>query len=167
MPSKQTVVVIGNGMVGHRFCERLAALEERVQFDVVVFGEEPRAAYDRVRLSEYFAGKTAEDLSLVEDGWYERNGIELNLGERVTRIDREAQKIVTDQGRKLAYDIVVLCTGSSPFVPPIPGADKTGVFVYRTIQDLEAILLADLQDPGLDRDMGWDPESLRDEFRGD
>jgi nitrite reductase (NADH) large subunit len=108
-------------------------------FEVTVFGEEPRPAYDRVHLSEYFSGKTARDLTLAPFQWYEDNNINLYLNDRVADVHRTERYIVSEKGRRLEYDILVLATGSAPFVPPVPGIDKKGVFVYRTIDDLEAI----------------------------
>jgi nitrite reductase (NADH) large subunit len=136
---ERRVVVVGNGMVGHRFCEELAAREVTERLRVVCFGEEPRPAYDRVHLSEFFAGRSAADLQIADVDWYREHGIELFLGERVVAIDRHDSRIVTDAGRSVEYDWLVLATGSSPFVPAMPGTDLPGVFVYRTIDDLEKI----------------------------
>lgn len=127
-------------MVGHRFCESLVSNDTTSQFEVVVFGDEPRPAYDRVQLTKYFSGSTAEDLELTGRGWYAENGIELRTGERVTRICTDEKTVETEQGARLSYDHLVLATGSYPFVPPVPGIDKAGVFVYRTIEDLDAII---------------------------
>jgi nitrite reductase (NADH) large subunit len=137
--SKKNIVVIGNGMVGYKFCERMAESEAAGSYTITVLGEEPRPAYDRVNLTAYFNGKTASDLELVDKSWYAENNIDLRLGERADAIDRESRIIHTSKGNDLAYDIAVLATGSYPFVPPTPGMDKKGVFVYRTIQDLDAI----------------------------
>jgi len=106
---------------------------------IVVFGEEPRPAYDRVRLSSFFSGHGAEALALADKDWYAERGIDLRLSDRVTAIDRETRSVVSSQGERIEYDSLVLATGSSPFIPPFPGTDKQGVFVYRTIEDLEAI----------------------------
>jgi nitrite reductase (NADH) large subunit len=133
------VVVVGNGMVGHRFCEELADRNVDGRFRITCLGEERRPAYDRVRLSEFFAGKTALDLQLADAAWYAERGIELSLGEPVVEIECTARRVRTAAGRHIAYDVLVLATGSAPFVPPIPGTDRPGVFVYRTIEDLEAI----------------------------
>lgn len=134
---KRTVVVVGNGMVGYKFCEKLLAKTKN--YDIVVFGEEPRRAYDRVHLSEYFAGKSAEDLSLSHTDWYAENGITLYLGDPVQEINREQKTVHSLHGITQKYDYLVLATGSSAFVPDIPGVEKDGVFVYRTIEDLELI----------------------------
>lgn len=137
---RKTVVVIGNGMVGHRFCERLIDFDIKREWQIVTFGDEPRPAYDRVNLTKYFEHRTAEKLSLSEPGWYEKNGVTLHTGDCVTVIDREKKIVRSASGREIAYDAVVLATGSAPFVPSVPGVDKKGVFVYRTICDLEKII---------------------------
>ena len=135
-----TVVVIGNGMVGYKFCEKLLA--KSTTFHLVVFGEEPRVAYDRVHLSEYFSGKTADDLLMVPTQWYHDNGITLHLGDAVQEIDRASQTVHSRSGLAQPYDYLVLATGSAAFVPDIPGVKKAGVMVYRTIEDLEEIKAA-------------------------
>ncbi len=133
----KTVVVVGNGMVGYKFCEKLLA--KTSAFNIVVFGEEPRHAYDRVHLSEYFNGKSADDLSMSHLGWYSENNIALHLGDTITEINRSEKVIHSLKGVSQPYDYLVLATGSSAFVPDIPGVEKDGVFVYRTIEDLDLI----------------------------
>jgi nitrite reductase (NADH) large subunit len=140
MSVRQKLVVVGNGMVGQRLLERIVA--ERGEFDVTVLCEEPRAAYDRVQLSSFFSGKTATDLSLVAQDFFARNNIQVHFANRAVAIDRSAQRITTVQGEVIGYDKLVLATGSYPFVPPVPGRDRTACFVYRTIEDLEAIRAA-------------------------
>ena len=135
-----TVVIIGNGMVGYKFCEKLLA--KSTAFNLVVFGEEPRVAYDRVHLSEYFGGKTADDLLMAPRQWYADNHITLHLGDAVQEIDRASQTVHARSGLVQPYDYLVLATGSSAFVPDIPGVEKAGVMVYRTIEDLEEIKAA-------------------------
>ncbi|WP_299184364.1 nitrite reductase large subunit NirB [uncultured Aquimarina sp.] len=132
------VVVIGNGMVSYKFCEKFAASEKFTDYKLIVFGEEPRRAYDRVHLSEFYDGKTSEDLSMSPANWYEDNNIDLHISEMITEINREDKTIANHRGDIYSYDYLVLATGSSAFVPPIEGIDKEGVFVYRTIEDLEA-----------------------------
>jgi nitrite reductase (NADH) large subunit len=134
------VIVVGNGMVGYKFCEKFISKQGHENYQITVFGEEPRRAYDRVHLSEYFAGKTAEDLSLSTSNWYEENNITLNTSELITDISRELKTIHTHLGKTHEYDYLVLATGSAAFVPPIEGVNKEGVFVYRTIEDLDAIM---------------------------
>jgi nitrite reductase (NADH) large subunit len=134
---KPTVVVVGNGMVGYKFCEKLLA--KTAAFKLVVFGEEPRPAYDRVHLSEYFNGKTADSLSMASLDWYQEKEITLHLGETIQEINRETKTIRSLKGVTQSYDYLVMATGSSAFVPDVPGVEKNGVFVYRTIEDLEMI----------------------------
>src|SRR5262245_39366178 len=136
----KTVVVIGNGMVGHRFCERLVDLDGGRRYQIVTFGEERRPAYDRVNLTKYFEHRSADKLALGTKAWYEHNDIRLFVGDRVTAIDRERKVVRSAQGREIPYDIAVMATGAAPFVPTVPGIDKKGVFVYRTIEDLEGII---------------------------
>jgi nitrite reductase (NADH) large subunit len=135
------IVVIGHGMVGHKFLESLADLASgSLQgADVTVLCEEPRPAYDRVHLSEFFAGKSAEDLSVVEPGFFERTGFTLRLAARAAHIERRTNTVTTVDGETFTYDKLVLATGSNPFVPPVPGRDRKDCFVYRTIEDLEAM----------------------------
>ena len=135
--SKPTIIVVGNGMVGYKFCEKLAARSS--SYNIIVFGEEPRRAYDRVHLSEYFAGKSAEDLSLSSGSWYADNDITLHLDDPIQEINRTTKTVHSLKGLNLKYDYLVLATGSSAFVPDIPGIEKDGVFVYRTIEDLDLI----------------------------
>ena len=139
MNNKETLVVVGNGMVGHRFIEQLVQAGGLERYQVVVFGEESRPAYDRVQLSSWFSGATADDLSMVTDGFYQQDGVELVLSDKVVSIDRDLCEVVSESGRKLHYSKLVLATGSYPFVPPVPGHDRKGCLVYRTIDDLEAI----------------------------
>ena len=135
------IVVVGHGMVGHKFLESLA--EQGLNgAEVTVLCEEPRAAYDRVHLSEFFAGKTADDLSLVEPGFFERTGYSLRLAARAVAIERRNKTVTTADGEVLPYDKLVLATGSNAFVPPVPGRERPHCFVYRTIEDLEAMTAA-------------------------
>jgi len=133
------IVVIGHGMVGHKFLESLAD-SGAAGLNVTVLCEEPRPAYDRVHLSEFFAGKSADDLSLVKPGFFERGDMVLRLNARAVAIDLAARKVTTNSGDVLDYDKLVLATGSFPFVPQIEGKDRKDCFVYRTIEDLEAML---------------------------
>jgi nitrite reductase (NADH) large subunit len=138
--SRREIVVAGNGMVSHRFCEKMLEYDVDRRFRLVVIGEEPRPAYDRVHLTDYFTRRSAEALALGTADWYRENGIELRVGARVASIDREGRTVSTSHGDTLGYDVLVLATGSAPFVPNVPGTDKEGVFVYRTIEDLDAII---------------------------
>lgn len=141
LATPEQLIIIGNGMVGHHLVEQLvdnAALE---RYQVTVFGEERHRAYDRVHLSEYFSGRDADSLALCEADYYATSGVELRTSEAVIEIDRNSQEVVTEQGR-YPYDRLVLATGSFPFVPPIPGNDRDGCLVYRTLDDLDAIQAA-------------------------
>ena len=136
----QRILLVGNGMVGHKFCELFSRHARRAEYSLLVFGEERRPAYDRVHLSAYFADRDAGKLALADAAWYAERGIELRCGERVVGADTEAKTVTTAAGEVHPYDYLVLATGSSPFVPPIPGRERRGVFVYRTIEDLDGIL---------------------------
>lgn len=131
------VVVIGNGMVGHRFVEMLAATDADVA--ITVLCEEPRPAYDRVQLTSFLSGRSANDLSMVQPGFFEEHNIALHVGDRAVEIDRNTKLLHTAKGQILPWDKLVLATGSAPFVPPVPGHNREACFVYRTIEDLEAI----------------------------
>lgn len=137
--NKERILVIGNGMVGHKFIESLAQHPRGASVQISVLCEEPRVAYDRVHLSEYFSGKTAEDLSLVPAGFYEQHNVNMLLNKKAAHIDRARKIVTTACGTEYTYDKLVLATGSYPFVPPIPGKDRPECLVYRTIEDLEAI----------------------------
>ncbi|MDP1820636.1 MAG: nitrite reductase large subunit NirB [Acidimicrobiales bacterium] len=134
-----TIVVVGHGMVGHRFLEEAVARGLHETHRIVVLAEERRAAYDRVHLSSFFDGASTEDLALSPDEWFLDHGIELALGEPATELLVHERTIVTAAGRRIPYDACVLASGSSAFVPPIDGHDAAGCFVYRTLDDLEAI----------------------------
>jgi nitrite reductase (NADH) large subunit len=138
------LVVIGNGMVGQRLLEELTGTPG-TNLDITVLCEEPRPAYDRVQLTSFFSGKSAEELSLVSSDFFATHNIELVLNDKALCIDREQLHVRTAGGREFGYDCLVLATGSYPFVPPVPGRDRAGCFVYRTIEDLEAIRAAATQ----------------------
>lgn len=129
------IIIVGNGMVGFKLCEKLVAKSTK-SLDLIVFGEEMRPAYDRVHLSEFFNGKSAEELQLAPSSWYADKGIELIIGDPILEIDRKAKSVRSYLGRVAYYDYLILATGSAAFVPPIPGIEKAGVFIYRTIEDL-------------------------------
>jgi nitrite reductase (NADH) large subunit len=137
---RKTIVVIGNGMVGLRFCEKMVEFDTAKHYRIITFCEEPRAAYDRVGLTSFFAHRDAQKLMLARMEWYKQNGVELHLGDRASEIDRDDKVVRSTKGVEIAYDSVVVATGSYPFVPPVPGVDKKGVFVYRTLEDLEHII---------------------------
>ena len=132
---RKTLVVVGHGMVGHRFVQ--AAIERGLTetHDIVVVGEEPHPAYDRVALTSFF-DVGAEQLSLLPTGAYDDPRVRLSLGVAVEGLDPETGTVLLSDGEVIAYDELVLATGAAPFVPPVPGHDLEGCFVYRTIEDL-------------------------------
>lgn len=147
LDAKKKVVVIGNGMVGQRFMENLLEDADPEEIQLATFCEEPRAAYNRVRLTSYFETRDPSALSMTSDfdengatSWYEENDVELYIGDKAVAIDVDAKTVTGQSGKTIEYDACVLATGSFPFVPPIPGKQRPGVFVYRTIEDLEAML---------------------------
>jgi len=134
------LVVVGGGMVAHRLVESLCARQEdRADWHVTVLAEEPRAPYDRVALTSYFAGRDPADLALGDPGLWRDPRVTLRRGERAVSIDRQARTVTTQSGATHGYDHLVLATGSAPFVPPVEGSDLTGCFVYRTIDDVAAL----------------------------
>ena len=142
MSNKQTLVVIGNGMVGQYFLANLMSSDICDHYQVVTFCEEPIPAYDRVHLSEYFSGKTAEDLSLVAPGFFEENNITIHMADKAISIDSDSKIVKSEKGLEIAYDKLVLATGSKAFVPPIRGHDRDQCIPYRTIADLDGMLAA-------------------------
>ena len=134
-----TAVVIGHGMVGHRFVEALRSRDEANRWRVVILAEESVAAYDRVGLSSYVGSWDRASLALANNDYAGDHLVELRLGSPAARIDRERREVLTTAGEQIGYDALVLATGSYPFVPPVPGADLAHCFVYRTLDDLDAI----------------------------
>ena len=140
MSAKLKVVVVGNGMVGHHFVEQLSELRSSPQaVEITVLSAEPRLAYDRVHLSEFFAGKTADDLAMTTGETYDAWQVNYKTNAKVTHIDRDQKAVTTEAGDTYTYDKLILATGSYAFVPPIPGKDQEHCLVYRTIEDLHAI----------------------------
>ncbi len=135
---RKTLVVVGHGMVGHRFVQ--AAIERGLTetHDLVVIGGEPRPAYDRVGLTSFFE-VGADALSLLPEGEYDDPRVRLVLGTAVEGFDPDTRTVLLGNGEVIGYDELVLATGAAPFVPPVPGHELPGCFVYRTIEDLEAI----------------------------
>ena len=126
-------------MVGQHFLGQMAREGLAAQHHIVVFGDEPVEAYDRVHLTDYFAGRDAQAMSLVKPGFMAEHGIDLRTGSRIVAIDRKRRCVRDDAGHETAYDRLIIATGSQAFVPPIPGHDSDGCFVYRTLADLDAI----------------------------
>jgi nitrite reductase (NADH) large subunit len=135
----RTLVVAGNGPVGHRLVRALREKDATGQWRVEVFAEEPRPAYDRVALTSYVDTWDPLDLQLDGATFDGDDAVNLQLGDPVTAIDRAGKKVTTRSGAVVGYDALVLATGSYPFVPPVPGHDLPGCHVYRTIDDLDAI----------------------------
>jgi nitrite reductase (NADH) large subunit len=137
-----SVVVVGHGMVGHRFVEALRDRDLDGRWHITVVCEEPTPAYDRVGLSSYVESWDRGALALPGNDYAGDDLVHLRVGERVTTIDRDARTVTTSAGARIDYDALVLATGSYPFVPPIPGKDSDRCFVYRTLDDLDAIRVA-------------------------
>jgi nitrite reductase (NADH) large subunit len=137
---REILVIVGNGMTGFRLCQKLVECGANDVLDIVVFGEEPLPAYDRIHLTDLFSGKTIDELTFAPREWYEENGIELRLGDPIVAIDRDDGVVRSASGIEVPYDRLVVATGSRPFVPPIEGVDLPGVFVYRTVEHLAAIM---------------------------
>ncbi|WP_241385913.1 nitrite reductase large subunit NirB [Rhodococcus sp. CH91] len=140
--SRKNVVVVGHGMVAHRFVEALRARDEQATWSVTVLGEEADAAYDRVGLSSYIGSWDRKELALAGNDYAADDLVDLRVGVRAAGIDRSARTVTTEDGDVLPYDALVLATGSYPFVPPVPGHDLPGCFVYRTLDDLDGIRAA-------------------------
>ncbi|HEY4898751.1 MAG TPA: nitrite reductase large subunit NirB, partial [Candidatus Nanopelagicaceae bacterium] len=133
------VLVIGNGMVGHHFAQTLRARDVKSEWHVTVVGDESHPAYDRVGMSSYLRGKSVADLALNFDVDADDPGLNVIRGQSVVSLNRRARTAITDLGTHLPYDVAVFATGSKAFLPPVEGHDLPGVFVYRTIDDLDAI----------------------------
>jgi nitrite reductase (NADH) large subunit len=136
---RRTLLVVGNGMVSHHLCERLMAYDTERRYRVTVLGEERHAAYDRTSLRRAFDVLDAEQLALARGRWYEDNAIRLLLNERAVKLQRDERVVVAASGRRIAFDVCVIATGSQPYRTPLPGADKRGVHGYRTFDDVAAI----------------------------
>ncbi|KNC78660.1 hypothetical protein SARC_08918 [Sphaeroforma arctica JP610] len=139
---RKHVVVIGNGMVGQRFCEKLRKYDTDKKFKITCVGEESRRHYNRMLLTEYFEHKTAENLYLAADDWYATNEVDVMVDVQVESIDHAKKELITKDSKvpNIKYDYVVLATGSFAFLPPVPGHDYEGVYVYRTLTDLDNML---------------------------
>ncbi|RSN09642.1 nitrite reductase (NAD(P)H) [Streptomyces sp. WAC 05977] len=144
------LVVVGHGMVAHRLVEAVRAEDKTGEWRIVVLAEEARPAYDRVALTSYVDTWDPASLALEGADYADDPMVELRLGDAVVSVDRERKTVVTEAGYEQSYDALVLATGSRPFVPPVPGHDLPGCFVYRTIEDLDAIREA-AQRPGRGR----------------
>ncbi len=139
---KQRLVVVGNGMAGMRTVEELLRLDADM-YDITVFGAEPRVNYNRILLSPVLAGeKQAEDIVLHPRAWYDEHGITLHAGDPVVSIDRRRRIVRARSGQEVTYDRLLLATGSSPFIVPVPGAKLDGVIGFRDLDDVDTMLAA-------------------------
>ncbi|WP_041808096.1 nitrite reductase large subunit NirB [Evansella cellulosilytica] len=137
---KKKLVMIGNGMAGVRCIEEILKRESSM-FDITIFGDEPYPNYNRIMLSNVLQGKTTiEDININDWNWYKENGVTLFTGEKVTHINRLNKQVVTDKGNTVAYDELIIATGSSAFILPVPGSDLEGVVGFRTIDDTNYML---------------------------
>ncbi|RAP77294.1 nitrite reductase large subunit NirB [Paenibacillus montanisoli] len=139
---KQKLVLIGNGMAGVRCVEEILALAPD-RFEITIFGKEPHPNYNRIMLSKVLQGDTAiSDITINDWQWYQDNGITLYTGDPVTRIDTVKRRVLSEKGRSVEYDQLIIATGSLPFMLPLPGADKQGVTAFRDINDCNRMLEA-------------------------
>ncbi|MFC3038718.1 nitrite reductase large subunit NirB [Virgibacillus xinjiangensis] len=139
---EQKLIMIGNGMAGVRCLQNILE-EDPERYEITVFGREPHAGYSRLMLSSVLQGETSvHDIFIHQDNWYQRNNIQLYTGETVLAIDKEKKIVKTDKHREAVYDKLIIATGSSPFMLPIPGADKQGVMAFRTIEDCQRMMEA-------------------------
>ncbi|MDA2892537.1 nitrite reductase large subunit NirB [Mycolicibacterium sp. BiH015] len=142
MASHKHVVVVGHGMVGHRFVEALRSRDTENGWRITILAEELDAAYDRVGLTGYTEHWDRALLALPGNDYAGDDLVEVRLGHRVVALDPAAKSVTTDDGHRFDYDALVLATGSFAFVPPVPGRDLPGCHVYRTLDDLDAIRAA-------------------------
>ncbi len=139
---KPRLVMVGNGMAGVRTLEELLKIAPDL-YDISVFGAEPHPNYNRILLSPVLAGEqTLEQIVLNPLAWYEEHGIRLHLGKEVVEIDRRKRLVRAADGSEQAYDRLLIATGSTPFILPVPGKDLAGVIAYRDIADTEAMIEA-------------------------
>lgn len=145
----KNAVVVGHGMVGHRFVEALRARDEGAEWKITILCEEALPAYDRVGLSSYVGAWDHKELALAGNDYPGDSLVEMRTGVRAERVDRDHRTVLTSAGDTVDYDALVLATGSYPFVPPIAGHDLPACFVYRTLDDLDRIRArADAAGPG-------------------
>jgi nitrite reductase (NADH) large subunit len=136
---RKRLVLVGNGMASYKFCEKFQELGLDARYTLTVVGEEPHVAYDRVNLTQYYSGKSLRDLTLIQRHEYETQNVTLFNGSPVNRINRADKSIALGSGVEVPYDTLILATGSAPWLPDVKGIDTPGVFVYRTIEDIDTI----------------------------
>jgi len=140
--SKPRLVLIGNGMAGVRTVEELLKIKPD-HYDITIFGAEPHPNYNRILLSPVLAGEmTISEIVLNELDWYKEKGIKLHTGKQIKTIDRVKRKVIAEDGTEEEYDRLLIATGSTPFVLPIPGNDLPGVIGYRDIKDTDEMIEA-------------------------
>lgn len=139
MDEQKRLVIIGNGMAGTKAVQEILS-RDRERFHVVMFGAERYGNYDRTLLSDVLTGsKDIKQIFLNPLDWYREHNIVLHAGAAVTAIDRNDKAVRGDGGIEESYDTLIIATGSRPFVPPMKGVEKKGVFVFRTLDDCQAI----------------------------
>ncbi|WP_312947660.1 nitrite reductase large subunit NirB [Agrobacterium sp.] len=136
----QKLVIIGNGMAPGRMLENLFETAPGL-YDVTIFNAEPRVNYDRIMLSPVLSGeKDYEDIIIHSDEWYAENDVTLHKGAKVSGIDRDRKTVTSENGITVSYDKLVIATGSSPFIIPVPGHQLPGVLAYRDLDDVTKML---------------------------
>ena len=136
---KENIVIVGNGPVAHKFIEVMLESGKSDQYNITVIGEESRPAYNRVYLTAWFETRSVDGITMGTQAFYADNNIHCITDEQITKIDREEKSVTAKSGNTYTYDTLILATGSYPFVPPVPGHDRSNTFVYRTVEDLSAI----------------------------
>jgi nitrite reductase (NADH) large subunit len=139
MSNAEKLIVVGNGMAGVACVEQI--LRHRAKFDITIFGDETHVNYNRILLSAVLAGeRNADEITLNEWDWYRANHIDLRVGTRIVEIDLIRKLAVADDGSTTPFDKLIIATGSTPFIPPIPGVDKEGVLTFRNLADTRSLL---------------------------
>ena len=136
---KENIIIVGNGPVAHKFIEVMLETGKADQYNITVIGEESSPAYNRVFLTAWFETRSVDGIAMGTSAFYADNNINCITSEKITEIDRDGKALTAESGNTYSYDTLILATGSYPFVPPVPGHDRKNTFVYRTIDDLEAI----------------------------
>ena len=136
---KENIIIVGNGPVAHKFIEVMLETGKADQYNITVIGEESSPAYNRVYLTAWFETRSVDGIAMGTSDFYADNNINCITSEKITEIDRESKSLTSASGNTYSYDTLILATGSYPFVPPVPGHDRKNTFVYRTVEDLEAI----------------------------